>query len=640
MLTRDALSRRARHSIWPLGLPAAFLSALFCVMPAAARTHHRTAGPPPDVRQVSTEKSGRVATHPGLRLRLATDVGDVQIFTDSTDEIRYTVRISTDASQPGGEDLIQHYTITTHTTDFGVQLTGSAPANTPEDALWVNYEIHVPRHYSLDVATRAGNIQTQDIDGRISLTTGGGNITAGRVGPMWQARDSSMRIGDNYSARLETQGGHITVGNVSGDLHASTAGGHISTGDVRGQVVLHTGGGHIHTGSVAGGQLGTDGGNIVVERSSAGLVVTTAGGQISVGEVTGGPVHARTGGGAVRIARVTGPTEVQSTRGNIALTCLEGPLHASTSDGTITAWFLDEPAEHAGPSDQSGPAATRRAHHDVAPSELESGQGDIVVYLPRELPLTIEATVEQSPLHQIVADPSLPMKVNYQPGPDGAVREQCDLNGGGDVLRLKADSGNIVLKYGDPAAALRYSEQQMEQLRDQMELQMESQVQTLLNADTLKQIARQADKTDLHQEIQSQVQATVRQAQQQAQQAQRQAQAAMQEEGRFERLTMRLEEMWWGDVHVDADAQQKKLITQVTPAYPDVAREAGVEGTVTLRVEIGQDGTVQDIEPISGPPLLARAAEEAVAQWRYAPTLVDGNPVNVVTTVSVEFHLK
>jgi protein TonB len=61
---------------------------------------------------------------------------------------------------------------------------------------------------------------------------------------------------------------------------------------------------------------------------------------------------------------------------------------------------------------------------------------------------------------------------------------------------------------------------------------------------------------------------------------------------------------------------------------------------VTLRVEIGADGSVQDIEPISGPPLLERAATEAVAQWRYAPTLVDGNPVNVITTVSVEFHLK
>jgi TonB family protein len=639
MTTRDALSRRARHSVGPLGLVGALLCAIAILCagatPASARTHHR-AGPPPDVRQVSTEKNGQVATHPGMRLHLTTDVGDVQIITDATDEIIYSVHISTDASQAGAEDLIQHYVVTAHATDFGVQLTGAAPANTPEDVLWVDYEIHVPRRYSLEITTQAGNIETQDIDGRISLSTGGGNIIAGRVGPIWQTRNSSLRIGDNYSARLETDGGHITVGNVSGDLHASTAGGHITTGDVRGEATLHTGGGHIHTGSIAGGQVGTDGGNIVVERSSAGLAVSTAGGQISVGEITGGPVHARTGGGAIRIARVTGPTEVESTRGNIALTCLEGPLHASTSSGTITAWFLDESAQRVGPNDPSDSSSARHNHHDAAPSELESGRGDIVVYLPRELPLTIEATVEQSPQHQIVADPSLPMKVDYQTAPAGSVRAQCDLNGGGDVLRLKADAGNIVLRYGDPAAALRNTEQQMEQLRDQMEAQMESQVETILNSDTLEQIARQADKAQMHGDAQSQAQEAV----QQAQQAQQAAQDAEQEAGRFERLAMRMEEMWWGDVHVDSDEQQKKLVTQVAPEYPDVAQKAGVEGTVTLRVEIGQDGTVQDIETISGPPLLARAAEEAVAQWRYVPTLVDGNPVNVVTTVSLEFHLK
>jgi len=155
----------------------------------------------------------------------------------------------------------------------------------------------------------------------------------------------------------------------------------------------------------------------------------------------------------------------------------------------------------------------------------------------------------------------------------------------------------------------------------------------VLNPETMDEIARPADKAELHnEEIQKQMQAAFQQAQQQQQ-------AAMQEQSRFEQLAMRLEEMWWGDVHVDADEQQKKLQTRVTPDYPDVARQAGVEGTVTLRVEIGPDGSVQDIEPISGPPLLERAAAEAVAQWRYAPTLVDGSAVSVVTTVSVEFHL-
>jgi len=628
MLLTLAISRRARHTVWPHGLAAGLLCALACATPAAARTH-RNAEPPPDARQVSIEKTGRFATHAGFRLQLSTDAGNVQIFTDATNEIRYSVRISTDASQAGAADLVARYNVAAHATDSGAEITGAAPANMPEDVLWVDYEIHVPRRYNLDITTQAGNIEAQDIDGHISLTTGGGNITAGRVGPSWQARDSAMRSGEIYSARLQTDGGHISVGDVAGDLHASTAGGHISTGDVRGQAILHTGGGHIRTGSIAGGQLGTEGGNIVVERSSAGLTASTVGGQISVGEVSGGPVHARTGGGAIRIARVAGPTQIESTRGNILLTCLDGPLHASTSAGTITAWFLDESAQRDGAKQPSRAAQSRAARRGAAPSELDSGQGDIVVYLPRELPLTIDATIEQSPLHQIVADPSLPMKVDYQSEPGGAMRAQCDLNGGGDVLRLKADSGNIVLKYGDPAAALLNAEQQMEQLHGQMEAQVESQVESLLDSDTLEQIGRQAVQGDMP----ADAQAAMQQAQQQQQQA------ALQEQGGLERLAMRLEEMWWGDVHVDADVQQQKLVARVTPDYPDVARQAGVEGTVTLRVEIGTDGTVQDIEPISGPPLLERVAEEAVAQWRYAPTIVDGDAVEVVTTVSVEFHL-
>jgi protein TonB len=71
-----------------------------------------------------------------------------------------------------------------------------------------------------------------------------------------------------------------------------------------------------------------------------------------------------------------------------------------------------------------------------------------------------------------------------------------------------------------------------------------------------------------------------------------------------------------------------------------VARLAGIEGDVTLRILIGEDGTVRDLRPVLGPPVLARAAMRAVEQWRYAPALVDGRPVDVVTTVTFAFHLR
>jgi protein TonB len=95
----------------------------------------------------------------------------------------------------------------------------------------------------------------------------------------------------------------------------------------------------------------------------------------------------------------------------------------------------------------------------------------------------------------------------------------------------------------------------------------------------------------------------------------------------------------WGAIRVEPADQQRRLIHTVAPEYPDVARLAGIEGDVTLRILVGEDGTISDITPVSGPPVLARAAIRAVEHWRYAPVLVDGRPVGVVSTVTLAFRL-
>ena len=106
--------------------------------------------------------------------------------------------------------------------------------------------------------------------------------------------------------------------------------------------------------------------------------------------------------------------------------------------------------------------------------------------------------------------------------------------------------------------------------------------------------------------------------------------------GRFARL---FDALFWGGVRIDPVQQQKHLVASVLPAYPEAARLAGIEGDVTLRILIGQDGTVRDLRPVLGPPVLARAAMRAVEQWRYAPALVGGHPVDVVTSVTFAFYL-
>jgi len=81
------------------------------------------------------------------------------------------------------------------------------------------------------------------------------------------------------------------------------------------------------------------------------------------------------------------------------------------------------------------------------------------------------------------------------------------------------------------------------------------------------------------------------------------------------------------------------LISQVTPNYPAVAKEAGIQGVVVLEAEISKQGAVENLSVISGHPLLIQAAIDAVKQWRYRPVLVNNEAVPVVTTVTVNFAI-
>jgi protein TonB len=81
------------------------------------------------------------------------------------------------------------------------------------------------------------------------------------------------------------------------------------------------------------------------------------------------------------------------------------------------------------------------------------------------------------------------------------------------------------------------------------------------------------------------------------------------------------------------------LIYQPKPVYPPLARAARISGTVRLTAVIARDGTIQHLQLISGPPLLTAAALEAVAKWRYKPTLLSGEPVEVITEILVNFTL-
>ena len=93
-------------------------------------------------------------------------------------------------------------------------------------------------------------------------------------------------------------------------------------------------------------------------------------------------------------------------------------------------------------------------------------------------------------------------------------------------------------------------------------------------------------------------------------------------------------------VEVASGVSRGLLIRQVAPVYPDEARRAHIQGTVVLQAVIGEDGRVTDLQFISGPRELARAAIGAVQQWRYRPYLLMGKPVEVTTQIQVNFRLR
>jgi protein TonB len=84
---------------------------------------------------------------------------------------------------------------------------------------------------------------------------------------------------------------------------------------------------------------------------------------------------------------------------------------------------------------------------------------------------------------------------------------------------------------------------------------------------------------------------------------------------------------------------ERRIIHQVTPEYPVVARQARVQGTVVLDAVVNAEGAVTQVTPVSGPQALSQAAMDAVRWGRYEPYIVNGQPTTVETTVAVNFRL-
>src|SRR6266567_687830 len=590
----------------PFQLSVVLLSVGCFVLPVFAAGAKETAAiepsqpPEPGSQHATADRSGVLATKDGLTLKLTTDLGSVnivQLDPGAAPVVRYAVHIETDARGSAAQRLLDVYSLKAKSNNSGVEIAGMLPpqaARSADAQFWVQFEVAVPRGYNVEVNTEAGDITTGDIGGTASVRTQGGNIKMGRIGGAG-SRDASW---GRSTAKLETQGGHIQVLDVLGNLTAFTAGGHINVGNISGDASLRTGGGHVRAGQIGGrAELETAGGNITVAHAGNFVSVRTGGGQIDFGEVRGS-VHAQTGGGGIRVMYVSGPMELESSSGSICLTRVAGALQAATSGGTITAWINPDPP--------SGGGNVRLA----GASQLNSGNGDIVVFLPRNLAANIDATVANGGEHRIEADPALHLTIQPSPNGPGPIHAVAVLNGGGAPLKLKTTAGKIRLQYLDSEIALRESliREQMDRLNKRLkENGFDSVSFTPGVAPTIPRLPERPtppEKTDWLESWLASLEIAVR-----------------------------------GGITENPDDFLKRLVNFPKPTYPGLAQRAGLQGIVKLQVRIKKDGSIEIQKLLEGDPALADAAIAAVKDWRAKPAWINGKPVEVISTVTFNFQL-
>lgn len=358
----------------------------------------------------------------GARLVLRADNGGVSIRPVAGDSVSCTVILRAYTSdQATAQRLFDKFQLTARSLEAGgVSITSQSPRRAGHEARFrVQFQISVPQHFNLDVETQGGDISMEaPLEGEARLITAGGDVRSEGV---------------TGTVRIETAGGSIAVGNVGGDLTARTAGGSIRVGDAKGDAVLESDGGEIETGMVGGTLKGeTAGGDIVVGGATGQVVAQTAGGQIEIGP-TGGSVRAETAGGSIRLQGARGRVVAETAGGSIDLLKVESSVRASTAAGGIVA-ELD---------------CTKKT---FGPSRLETSMGDVYVYLPADMPLTIDAEIETAAGRQIHSDFPLTLQGGNDEFVPSTLRGHGTVNGGGDVLKLKTIAGNIEIRKIDEAS--------------------------------------------------------------------------------------------------------------------------------------------------------------------------------------------
>ncbi len=374
-----------------------------------------------------------VPVKPGGRLILRADMGTVTVVPGSDpDRLQCEVKlIAFTPSDTEARAFFSRVAIAARRgpadgADLELQLPNRAPLAGRVGAF---FSIQVPRRFNLDVQTQDGTIQVCGLDGDLRASTAGGDIRSGDL---------------TGTVRVDTGGGNITLGNIGERLDARTAGGAIRIGDVKGDAYFESNGGDIVAGMISGSvHAQTAAGDIVLRGASGPVTASTAGGQIQLGQC-GSSVRADTMAGSIHLDGARGRVEAQTGGGSIDLLQVMGAVQAQTSMGNILAQI--------------------DAGHDAfSASSLRSTMGDVHVFVPPDLPLTVNALIESGIGHVIASDFPLAMR-RQSPGDLGLgfVQGVGALSGGGPPLTLRTNLGSIEIRKEDAQTLARVKVSQLE----------------------------------------------------------------------------------------------------------------------------------------------------------------------------------
>ena len=352
-------------------------------------------------------------TLPAARLiKIHTSDGSVSVTGSQQSNITYTIRkrVSASSEESARRQFEGMRVLVTHPGEsvyFGGEGGGSWHRGS------VEFNITAPRSVEIIRAkTDGGDLQFSHLNGRVEAESGGGRVSLDDI---------------NGSVTTSTGGGTINVGTVNGDLGIRTGGGRVNIGTVGGKLSASTGGESVHVENVKrDAVIETGGGNISVQNVAGDLRGSTGGGNIEIGSV-GGTMDVETGGGSIRITGGgTGAIKAQTGSGSIHCMKVTKSVRAETGAGGITAEFMT-------------------MNGKFSDSTLETGVGDIVVYLPSDLKVSIHASIDVATSKDAIHSDLPGIRIQSE-GSDYGPREmfaEGNLNGGGPMLKLHTSTGKI-----------------------------------------------------------------------------------------------------------------------------------------------------------------------------------------------------